>query len=92
MTMQYPETDCSKAAQESKSVPPNHVSNMTLRDWFAGQALTGFLSAVAGFPSMEEVYDELTLDDHRMFHDHAASVARTMYDYADAMIAARSKP
>lgn len=67
------------------------VTVMTLRDYFAAQALAGFLAGIAGSPSMEEIYDEATPDNARVFAEHAASVARTMYGYADAMIAERSK-
>ena len=51
------------------------MKNMTLRDWFAGQALTGWLSdpdvGLSGPEGIERV------------------VATTMYQYADAMLKAR---
>lgn len=55
----------------------NRGRGMTLRDWFAGQALAGIIAAHAhpssnGHPS-----------------DHSAS--KWSYEYADAMLAERSK-
>lgn len=47
-----------------------HNKGMTLRDWFAGQALVGKLA-----------HGEVG----------AAGVSRRAYEYADAMLAARSK-
>lgn len=48
---------------------------MTLRDWFAGQALCGMLSA--GIP--------VTINGAKMHHEETA------YAIADAMLAQRSK-
>ncbi len=48
---------------------------MSLRDWFAGQALTGVIAAYSGdiaFPSLE-------------------GAAAKAYNFADAMLAARKK-
>lgn len=64
------------------------VSGMTLRDYFAGQALQGFLSGIAGLPSMDDIYEQ---GSDRVFREHAEMVARTMYGYADAMIAERER-
>jgi hypothetical protein len=58
-------------AQDGKVNP----SGMTLRDWFAGQALAGLLAAVPK--------DTPWLDT-----DHLASLA---YDAADAMLTARKE-
>lgn len=57
-------------------------SGMTLRDWFAGQALMGF---VANQSAMLEVIKA---------HNEDGVIARgwvahTMYQFADAMLAAR---
>lgn len=48
---------------------------MTLRDWFAGQALNGYLAS----------WSDDT--DPNFFEPH--DVAKTSYAYADAMLAAR---
>ena len=57
----------------------NHNQGMTLRDWFAGQALAGMLS-MEGL--QQKIGDRLlTLDD----------VAAAAYDYADRMIQARKE-
>lgn len=50
---------------------------MTLRDWFAGQALAGWLASPIEGP------DFPTIDGH------AKHAAESCYLYADAMIAAR---
>lgn len=47
------------------------VDGMSLRDWFAGQALAGIL---AGSPDLPE---------------SRAGFAKTAYEFADAMLAAR---
>jgi len=60
-------------------LPPRDVSafdSMTLRDWFAGQALAGLLASHSG---------EIELPDD----DRAAKWA---FAFADAMIAKRSIP
>lgn len=49
--------------------------SMTLRDWFAGQALNGYLAS-------------WTMDDPDEFFE-LPHVAQTAYAYADAMIEAR---
>lgn len=50
---------------------------MTLRDWFAGQAIAGLISAYAG--------EGVALP-------HATDAARDAYCYADAMLASRRSP
>lgn len=57
-----------------------------LRDKFAGQALIGFLAAVAGSREMEDVYES----EPRVLREHAEAAAATMYIYADAMLKARN--
>lgn len=58
-------------------VPGNtQQDGMTLRDWFAGQALAAFCS--------------LTDSDGDVFMG-AADTARAAYNYADAMLAEREK-
>ena len=51
-------------------------SGMSLRDWFAGQALAGLLASPIDGPSWN-------------MEDHAAHFARVSYAYADAMLAHR---
>lgn len=59
---------------------------MTLRDYFAGQALAGWLAGIAGADWMRE-YDGEDL----AFVEHQRAVAETCYAYADAMLAAREE-
>lgn len=58
---------------------PAACGGMTLRDWFAGQALTGFLAS---------------LEEHESAQfGEPSHAAKTAFQYADAMIAAReAKP
>lgn len=53
-------------------------SGMSLRDWFAGQALTGLAPKFHG---------QLSLDDN-----HAKWISVFAYAIADAMLSARSTP
>ena len=53
-----------------------HLDGMSLRDWFAGQALAGYLASV------EPGCDALPVRD---------KLAVSMYDMADAMLKARSQ-
>jgi len=75
-------------AQGDRSVPPEHdyiqtgiysakFPGMTLRDYFAGQALAGFTSC--------------HLDDGDAVMG-AADTAKAAYNYADAMLSARQTP
>lgn len=57
---------------------------MSLRDWFAGQALQGWLSG----PCQGDVLAEYE-DDDAVFKQHQAAVAKAAYGYADAMLKAR---
>lgn len=59
------------------------ADGMSLRDWFAGQALAGLLAE----PQPEDGEPELGLG-----RDYAANVAAAAYRLSDAMLAARSKP
>lgn len=54
----------------------NYGGGMTLRDWFAGQALAGFTAC--HFDNGDAIMD-------------AADTAKAAYNYADAMLAERSK-
>ena len=56
---------------------PVHHQGMSLRDWFAGQALAGLPHLCAH----DTLLDGLTFEQH---------VARNAYLLADAMLAARS--
>ena len=59
---------------------------MTLREYFAGRALVGWLSG----PCAGDVMDEY-LGDEKAFSEHLAAVSRNCYQYADAMLAAREE-
>lgn len=60
--------------------PRNHIlgGGMSLRDWFAGQALAGMLAD----PNVR----------HADLDALAAAVARESYGFADAMLKARATP
>ena len=64
-----------------------HKTGMTLRDYFAAQAMLGFISAKAWHPTF--VYP----DDYAFVPGQRAdeTVADCAYQYADAMLAQRSK-
>ena len=63
-----------------------HVPQMTLRDWFASQALQGWLSGPCQGDELDDVVDE-----PRVFVEHQSAVAKACYGYADAMLAERAK-
>ena len=56
---------------------------MSLRDWFAGQALAGWISAL----DSRDVPDPGS--EPGILAEHQAAVARLCVGYADAMLAAR---
>ncbi len=56
---------------------PLYASQMTMRDWFAGQALAN--SSISDDVPARGDFDRLTID-----------AARVAYAYADAMLKARS--
>lgn len=64
--------------------PDSHAgqgcAGMTLRDWFAGQAVAGITAALVG-----KREDDLTTDQWHQGMAHGA------YSIADAMLAARSQ-
>lgn len=61
--------------------PLPQFSGMTLRDWFAGQALSGW---IANSPKIEGDRLNATLE-------HALKLSYAAYTYADAMLEARKK-
>jgi hypothetical protein len=61
--------------------PPGHVC-MTLRDWFAGQALNGLLSDYQSVGAIGKTAKEANAG-------RIATTAEIAYGYADAMLAAR---
>lgn len=68
----------------------NETSGMSLRDWFAGQAIAGGLARATGVPEYEL---------RGMFGDHATGIRREQiiaadaYRIADALLASReAKP
>lgn len=68
------------------NVECNHPTGMTLRDYLAGQALQGLLTQWS--PKINDDYEEKELELRRY---HMELVARTVYDYADAMLAQRTR-
>ena len=63
--------------------PRRHPSGMTLRDYFAGQALPTILAALIAKPAHETA--PFTQEER------AAGVARASYEIADAMLAEKDK-
>lgn len=63
-----------------------YVFGMTLRDWFAGQALQVWVAGISGRDFMDD-YD----GDDQAFAEHQAAVAKAAYGYADTMLAEREK-
>lgn len=65
-------------------------SGMTLRDWFAGQALAGYVGilSTANEQSLTKIAIENSLTGYVTNGQIAASVA---YGFADAMLAAREE-
>lgn len=62
--------------------------SMSLRDWFAGQALAGFMDPIsrADEASLKKIAEQNGLTG---FVTNARIAASVAYGYADAMIAAR---
>jgi hypothetical protein len=58
------------------------VTNIDLRDYFAGQALAGWIA------NLRDAVDEYDGED-AAFMQHQHEVARTCYGYAGAMLKAR---
>lgn len=58
------------------------VPGMTLRDWFAGQALAGFLM---------QPFDESIEEIGETWEQALVRIPRAAYGYADAMLVARAK-
>ena len=67
----FPQTDDS---WKGRNMNPPVPSGMSLRDWFAGQALAGEMAT----------YLESSASDH------AAAIAKRCYTLADAMLEARN--
>lgn len=57
----------------------------SLRDWFAGQALQGWIAGPCA-----EAIDEYD-DDDVAFAEHQAEAAKACYGYADAMLRERAR-
>ncbi len=60
-----------------------HQPGMSLRDWFAGQALAGFVSDAATLGGFDKSAAELGMNNGEI-------VAAAAYKLADAMLAARN--
>ncbi len=70
--------DMNNSAPDGAVIPPggiHHLSGMSLRDWFAGQALAGYLSDPDIVTTGEAV----------------KAIAKAMYRVADAMLEERAK-
>lgn len=63
-------------------------SDMTLRDWFAGQALAGILANSEGMRSVLPQFNPQA-SEHPYAPAYRNDIGATAYDIADAMIRAR---
>lgn len=61
---------------------------MSLRDWFAGQALQGWLSGPCQGDALDD-FDRSDADTEIAFRQHQNLVGKACYGYADAMLEAR---
>ena len=66
-----------RQAAGGNAFPDQYYPGLTIRDYFAAAALTGYLAAYAG--------DGIALPDEK-------NAAQAAYEYADAMLTARAKP
>jgi hypothetical protein len=73
------------SALDKKGRPHNFSLGMTLRDWFAGTLISGYLAG--GYKPAEAERDS----DGR-FNFPNESIAEKAYQLADAMLAEREKP
>ena len=69
-----------RAAKNKETNMASYIKakDMTLREYYAGQALNGFLS-----------YDQTI--DTQTIEEYASDISKTAYVYADAMIKERAK-
>lgn len=67
---------------------PISEGGMSLRDWFAGQALVGIMANPERWRDIQRRYDEGKLS----YDGASASNATKAYSLADAMLAARKEP
>lgn len=70
---------------DPRNIGVNHVNGMTLRDYFAGQALSGWMATYGDssiHPCDPDHGDRASV--------HAKNIANDAYLIADAMIAARA--
>lgn len=100
----FPETDDGKPEPafphhriSSNGESHSHYSGMSLRDWFAGQALGACIqwAQARGKDELMEdnqpVHAEPCMPDGDAGRDGTEDAARAAYLFADAMLAARSK-
>lgn len=66
----------------------SHAEGMSLRDWFAGQAIMGICQYGLGTLAVE--WTENGIGNERV--SHLRSCATIAYGIADAMLAAREEP
>lgn len=66
--------------------PIPSCAGMTLRDWFAGQALAGITSSLAGKDIMRSIVELAAEHDAE---DIGVTIARSAFEYADSMIKQR---
>lgn len=69
----------------TEDMPVEGSPGMTLRDWFAGQALAGWLA------SFDKEVSESYNGEPRAWNQHQQEVARACYGYADAMLRERDR-
>ena len=77
----FPGTYSARSDQGRGAVTEFHDKGLSLRDYFAAKALQGQLDRLPDFSATVRDYG---------FDKFASTIARTSYDIADAMIAARN--
>lgn len=81
----FPSIRAMERARDGSMTITEKEPGMSLRDWFAGQALAGFLATMANPKAVDAVYDEAA----QMGRSFNQQLATDAYARADAMLAAR---